>query len=389
MSVRHILWVNELACLTGGSEYYVYNTVRLLKARGVCATLLYDAIRGQAAPDMIQAFDHAFPMVDLPRQVKDIAPDLIYVHRLSRLDAVRDLTAANIPSVRFFHDHKPFCPREHKYTTFTHTTCTQPIGWRCYPCLGFLNRGSGPLGLRLSTVASLRREHRANASFDAFVAGSPYMAEHLAAHGFDPAKVHVVPLFSLPPAEGTPIEREHDLFLFVGQLLRGKGLDVLLRAMTLVHRPVRLLVAGAGRQEGLFRGLCDTFGLNDRVTFLGKVAQDDLDAYFRRAACVVLPARQPETFGLIGPEAMSRGTPVIATAVGGIPTWLDDGRTGLLIPPNAPQALADAIDKIAGDPSLAETLGAGAKARYEAEFRPEQHVQLLMSLFDSLASGRP
>ncbi len=386
MSIRQVVWVNELARLKGGCEHYVYHTVRLLKARGIVSTLLYDALQEQAAPDMLQWFDQAFPMVELRRQLGDIRADVLYVHRLSNPRATQELLGSGIPSLRFFHDHKLFCLREHKYKTLTHETCTQPIGPRCYPCLGFLNRGTGRLGIRISTVGSLRREQQINMDFDRYVVGSSYMADHLAAHGFDREKTHVLPLYSLS-AEGEKEEvRGDDYLLFAGQLIRGKGLDVLLRALALTRQPARLWVAGTGRQEAMFKQLCDALGLQERVAFLGNVPHAELGAYYRRAACVVFPARQPETFGLIGPEAMSRGTPVIASNAGGITEWLRDGETGLAVPPNQPAALANAIDRLLEDRDLRDTMGKKARVRYEQAFRPEHHVTALMELFDLTAS---
>ncbi len=388
MSVRHVVWVNELARLKGGCEYYVYHTVRLLKARGIASTLLYDALQEQASPAMLQLFDQAFPMVDLRHQLRDIRADVLYVHRLSSPRATQELLCAGIPSLRFFHDHKLFCLREHKYKTLTHETCTQPIGPRCYACLGFLNRGTGRLGVRITTVGSLRREQLLNMGFDGYAVGSSYMADHLAAHGFDRGKIHVLPLYSLP-ADGEKEEvRGDDSLLFVGQLIRGKGLDVLLHALALTQSPARLWVAGTGRQEAMFKQLCDALGLRDRVTFLGNVTHAELGSYYRRAACVVFPARQPETFGLIGPEAMSRSTPVIASNAGGITEWLHDGETGVTVPPNQPRALANAIDRLLADRNMRDIMGKNARIRYEQAFRPEHHVNALMALFELTASRK-
>jgi glycosyltransferase involved in cell wall biosynthesis len=155
------------------------------------------------------------------------------------------------------------------------------------------------------------------------------MANHVVAHGFDKAKVHAIPLYATAPpdGEGSP-EREKDLLLFAGQLIRGKGLDVLLHAMLKLGQSARLIVAGTGRQGKLFETMCDQLGLRHRVQFVGRLSRDQLHLLYRRATVVVVPSRYPETFGLVGVEAMSHGTPVIATTVGAIGEWLEDGCTG-------------------------------------------------------------
>jgi glycosyltransferase involved in cell wall biosynthesis len=354
---------------------------------GIRSTLLYDPLQESSATEMLHAFDHAFPIVDMPRQLADLSPDIIYVHRLGNMQAVHDITSSGIPAIRFFHDHKLFCLREHKYTAIGQHTCTRPIGWQCYPCLGFINRSAGRFPVRIATVRSLRRELKANMDFDAYVVASQYMARHLALHGFDPARIHVLPLYSVPSAEPVSARPDSGPLLFVGQLVRGKGLDVLLRALTLMRHSVRLQVAGTGRQVEMFKALTASLGLADRVVFLGKITQEELNVHYGRALAVVLPTRQPETFGLIGPESMSHGVPVIASGIGGITDWLEDGQTGFSVPPNDPGALAEAIDKTMDNPDLRQTMSRNALLRHAQKYRPEIHRDALLALFDLLTSG--
>jgi len=324
-------------------------------------------------------------MADLARQVEAIAPDLVYVHRLPGAGPAAALSRASTPTFRFFHDHQLFCLREHKYTTIGHRTCTRTIGPACYPCLGFVNRSKGWPGLELRTVANVRREQTANHGLTGFVVGSRYMAEHVAAHGFDRGRIHVVPLFADPPAAHGQEERDGHLLLFVGQIVRGKGLDLLLRALARCRAPFRLVVAGGGRQEALHRQLAASLGLADRIAWAGVLPAEEVESLYRRAACVVVPSRRPETFGLVGPEAMRYGTPVIATTIGGVGEWLVHGETGLGVPSGDPQALASAIERLLGDPVLWERLSRGARALYEARFRPERHVDALLTLFRTAA----
>lgn len=384
----HILWVNEAADFVGGCEHYIYNTVRLLRERGVRSSLLYDCRQRQFEAEFVQPFDQAFPLVDVQIQVAEMAPDLIYIHRLSGRETVMKLRDTHVPAVRFFHDTKLFCPREHRYTTFGHQTCNKPMGLRCYvPCLGVINRTDGPVGIRLNPVRALRRELEVNCGISGYVVASRYMAQLLAEHGLAQDRTRTLPLYSLPPDNIPLPAREPDLFLFVGQLIRSKGLDTLLLAMTRTTRPCRLVIAGQGRQETMFRSMAQRLGLAERVRFVGRIARDELATWYSRAACVVLPVRQPESFALVGPEAMSYGTPVIATAIGGVDTWLENGTTGITVPPNAASPLAHAMDALMEGKELRETMGHNARRRYEALFRPEHHVNGLCDLFEEVVGG--
>lgn len=383
----HVMWINEEAEPVGGCESYVISAMEMLGARGVGASLLY-GVPDWTDPGFVGRFQRAFPMVDLTRQVAEIDPDLIYIHRLTGAGPVRELIATGRPVVRFFHDHKMFCPREHKYSMFGRRTCTQPIGWRCWTCGGVVGRADNRLGLGLTTVGSLKREQRANRDLTAFVVGSDYMAEHLALHGFDSARINTIPLFSDPPDELPVEDRDPGLLLFAGQLIRGKGLDTALEAMTLANHDCRLVVLGSGRQDEELKTLVRELGLEGRVDFKGRVSREELARYYGRAAAVVFPSRTPETFGLIGPEAMSRATPVIATAVGGTGQWLEDGVTGIAVPPNDPAALARAMDSLLAEPELARRMGAAGLTAYDRCFRPEAHTDRLLELFTRLTGGQ-
>ena len=106
-----------------------------------------------------------------------------------------------------------------------------------------MRRGGGWPGVRISRLKRLRERQDANRELDGFVVGSSYMAGHLAAHGMPGDQTHVLPPFVSPMSEGEAVERESDLLFFAGQLVRGKGLDLLLRAMPLMKTMARLEVA--------------------------------------------------------------------------------------------------------------------------------------------------
>jgi glycosyltransferase involved in cell wall biosynthesis len=304
-----LLWINEVATMTGGCERYIVETVAHLRSHGFRSSLLY-SVDGGTDPAFTGAFDAAFPMVDLAAQIEDLAPDLLYVHRLSDLRALETLAQCGVPVARFFHDHKLFCLREHKYRAIGHHTCTQPIGANCYACLGFVNKTAGFPGIALRTVGAQEREQRANRVFDAFVVGSRYMRDEIAAHRFAPERIHVNPLYAAPlKSADTQLCREENLLLFVGQLTTGKGVDTLLNALPLTTSAPRLILSGTGKFEAEYRELCSRLGLEARVTFVGRLESAELAELYQRATCLVVPSRAPETFGLIGPEAMRFGTP--------------------------------------------------------------------------------
>lgn len=380
VSTTRVLWVNEDASFVGGCENYVWRTARLLRSQAVHSTLLYDPNR-PVDIRYLAAFDAAFPYVRASDQLRLLAPDIVYVHRLRQTHRLGGLLECGRPVLRFFHDHQLFCPREHKYTAIGQLPCTATVGAGCYGCPGFVVRRDAWPYFALNRVGTLLEEQRTNQALSGFVVGSRYMARHVAKHGFDPERITTLPLYCPPPTENRDLHRDPDTLLFVGSLVTGKGLDVLLRAVALAESAPRLLVAGTGRQGMKLRRLAMRLGLGSRARFLGKLEPCELEHHYSTATCVVVPSRTPETFAMVGVEAMSHGAPVIASDVGGMSDWLRHEQTGLLVEPVCERSLAAAIDRLLGDPLRTIAMGARGRQRYERLYRPEHHINSLMSLF--------
>jgi glycosyltransferase involved in cell wall biosynthesis len=131
----------------------------------------------------------------------------------------------------------------------------------------------------------------------------------------------------------------------VGRLAPEKGFDVLLQAMALLPG-THAVVAGDGPEREHLERLTRELGIASLVTFAGWVEA----AWPEHLAPDVLavPSRQ-ESFGLVAAEALMAGIPVVASAVGGLPEVLEDGAVGMLVPPEDPSALADAIELVLSD----------------------------------------
>ena len=190
----------------------------------------------------------------------------------------------------------------------------------------------------------------------------------LASLGFPLPPVHVVPPgytpLPTPPPPGTWAERFRlpgPFVLFVGRLAPNKGLLTLLEAFgSLAREDPQATLVLAGADGGMAATLDErtrTLGLEGRVRRLGHVEDDGLlAAGFRDARLFVLPSDY-EAFGLVLLEAMAQGTPVIATTVGGIPEFVEDGKAGLLVPPADPVALSKALLHLWSDPAAARAMG--------------------------------
>jgi glycosyltransferase involved in cell wall biosynthesis len=101
---------------------------------------------------------------------------------------------------------------------------------------------------------------------------------------------------------------------------------------------------------------------------LGWLGADALVAAYARSRVCVVPAAWPEPFGIVAVEAMAAGRPVVASSVGGLPSIVVDGETGLLVPPGDASVLAGALERLIGDPALAARMGAAGRARAQSLF---------------------
>lgn len=145
--------------------------------------------------------------------------------------------------------------------------------------------------------------------------------------------------------------------------------------------PVEALIIGGGRREAEMRRLAAELGLAGRVHFLGQ--RDDVPDLLSALDLFVLPSHS-EGVSLALLEAMAAGLPVIATAVGGLPEVVTDGDNGLLVPPEDPEALATALERLLEDPALAQRLGANARRHVEENFSLERLGREINEIYTEL-----
>ena len=218
--------------------------------------------------------------------------------------------------------------------------------------------GARVLVLRQARDRALRR-------VDALVCPSSYLASLAVSWGLHEERVHVLPnpapaVAALPDREAARAELELDgpTLAFAGRITRQKSLEVALAALAQVDG-VTLLVAGDGPDLPDLRREATERGLDGRVRFLGPLDRDRVLVLFRASDASLLTSTW-ENFPHTVVEALAVGTPVIATAVGGVAEVVRDGENGLVVPAGDVGALAAAIGRFLGDGELQERLRAAA-----------------------------
>jgi glycosyltransferase involved in cell wall biosynthesis len=194
---------------------------------------------------------------------------------------------------------------------------------------------------------------------------SGWLCRLVVSWGIDPRRVSVLPN-PVPPLPPLPARDElkrsfgvnGSTLAFAGRLTAQKSLGVALEAVARTEG-VKLLIAGEGDQRGRLESQAAALGLGERVRFLGPQPRDRVVELFRAADAAILSSSW-ENFPHVVVEALAVGTPVLATATGGVAEVVEDGVNGLLAPAGDVGALAGIVERFFGDPELRERLRVGA-----------------------------
>jgi glycosyltransferase involved in cell wall biosynthesis len=233
---------------------------------------------------------------------------------------------------------------------------------------------------------------------DRVVAISSYTAAEL--RELVDVPIEVIPYTTSLPAPSSQHERQAPgapfTALFVGRLVERKGVLHLVDALGLLSakRDARLVIVGEGPERERINQRVRERGLDGRVEVRGQVSEAALQEAYAAADVFVLPAvmdRRGDTEGLgvVLLEAMNHGTPVIASRLGGIPDIVEDGVSGLLVPPGDAAALARALDRLRDDPALARRLGEAGRRRLGEQFSWEAIVHRWLNVYAAVVTRPP
>ena len=189
---------------------------------------------------------------------------------------------------------------------------------------------------------------------------------------------------------------EHFVIANVGRLVRWKGQDVFLRAIARIapRMPqLRAWVVGAADDNepsrafaAELRQLAETLGITRQVVFTGH--RVDALRVMAAADVVVHSSATPEPFGLVLVEAMAVGRPLVATNAGGVLDIVEPELNALLVPPGDHAALADSLERLAGEPVLRARLAAAGRRHVETHFTAREHIAMIEALYQQCLDGR-
>ncbi|NJN66894.1 MAG: glycosyltransferase family 1 protein [Chloroflexaceae bacterium] len=287
--------------------------------------------------------------------------------------------------------------------------------WRCpvvqmFHTLGAMKNRVARSAEETETSRRIAVERMLLREADAVVAATPLDREHMVhSYGADAGRIHTIPggvevrRFRPVPRSvarerlGLPLGQQ--LVLGVGRMEPLKGLDMLIRALAMLHArhpswrgSLRGILIG-GHAETTSRDQWNTeqqrldalrqeHGLASAVSFLGTQPHELMPDYYAAADVVAVPSLY-ESFGLVALEAMACGAPVVASQVGGLSLLIEHERSGLLVPPNDPAMLAEQIAVLLTQDAVREAISAGAHQRAQS-YRWSRVAHEIQSLYCAL-----
>ncbi len=383
MTARSVLIVTRRWARDGGVGAHVIASASALAGSGMRVDVLAariepeEQIPGVTLHHRPSLFDRNAPAEVRLGEPTLLHADAAHIHQVDDPDVVRALRRS-----------APVLVSAHGYTACTSGVyyfrpgqeCTRAHGPGCV--VNLVARGCAHTTKPQSLPSGYRRTTRELAALeqaDLLIAYSSSVDRHLANNGL--ARRRVIPLFStMSPRLGSGHEDRRRV-VFAGRLASSKGTDVLLRAARDVEG--EFVICGDGWQLPALERLARRLGIDHRVSFRGWLGAEELARELAEASVVAVPSLWPEPFGLVGIEAFAAGRPVVASATGGISDWLEDGLSGLLVPPGDAPALSRALDALLSDPLRQRTMGAAGRALVARRFTPASHVEALVDAYDA------
>jgi glycosyltransferase involved in cell wall biosynthesis len=325
---------------------------------------------------------HAMPIMDpgfrsaITRLLDTGKFEIVHAHDWSVASVIGPAHHAGVPVVLTQHEYSHVCATKRLMRGGV-DVCPGPAPIACMRCA---SAWYGPvLGPGVALTNALARRTR-NKHVDAFIPVSSVVASLTELPGRSPYVV--IPNF-VPDdlLANEPAPTPDGPIVFAGLLSRDKGIEVLLEAHRRLGGARRLVLAG--------RSLDDTpLELSGDVELRGLLDHSSVIDLMRTACLVVVPSIVQDCCPTVVLEAMAVGRPVVAANSGGIVDLVDDGVTGLLVPPRDPVALSTALASLLDDPQRASAMGVAAHARARS-FTASAVVGRMEEVYTALVEGRP
>ena len=403
--VQSIVHINEKGGTFGGTEEYIVSLTHLLSGLGIRSHVIYEHLHG-SLPNGLESYQKIPGLgnrdgdVEVGNQVlqavEEINPDIVYLHNIfdGRIVAALQHPDRKYRLLWYIHDHFPTCLTELRaLSQETEMICDRPLSPACLSnidagcCVkrhGDRHFSEADLSSRLELLKSLQ-------FVDGIIVVSEFMKQILVKNLPDiENKIYVLPRQVRPSdrASQTLSRNSSKIVAFSGRITHEKGLHVAIQALSELAIPEKIIFKIAGVIENpeywsTCLELANTLESQNpsiKVQYLGHLSYQDVDALYAEADIVVMPSIWAEPLGAVAGEAMRNEAAAIASNVGGVDTFVIHGKTGLLVNPNDPVALSEAIGQLLSDETLRNQLVNAGKELIDTGFTAQEHLKALFEV---------
>jgi glycosyltransferase involved in cell wall biosynthesis len=372
-----------------GENLSVFNEVTWLREAGLDVHLhetTNDQLFGRSRTDQLgQALRSVWSTParhEIEAVIDDFAPDLVHVHNLFPLLTASVPAAAlrlGLPVLWTVRNNRVVCVNGTYFRDDAPCHECRP-GWRV-PGIRHGCYGSSPVPAALVTGATSLYRHMARRRVTVLAISDSMRRWLVDTAGFDPARVRVKynGVAGPPAGHAVPPAATNRTFVFAGQLIAYKGLQLLLDAWRRADLPddAELRIVGSGRQAELVTA---AVAQDPRITHAGHVPAPAMPAQFAAARAVVVPSTWDEPFGRVAAEAQAFGRPVVTTGLGGL-SEIVDATTGWVTGADV-DALAAALTEAARSDDAVAVRGEAARRRHAELFSPDATTRALIGQYE-------
>jgi glycosyltransferase involved in cell wall biosynthesis len=313
-------------------------------------------------------------------------PDVIHLHNQQNPFIYLACLKSGIPMVRNIHDPRLYCPTNWRLLP-DNSLCPNAFGRACIS-EGCIKPRSEDLKQFFVTMFNRQLSFRNTT----LIIESQESYQMALQNGYREDQLSLIPnCTSLPPLEKELQDKQHNnkpgenSILFVGRASYEKGLHFLVNALPKLRNDFKLYILTAGDYYNQkIAPLVEKLNLESQVEVRFNTSYQDTARFYSMADLVVVPSIWFETFCLIGIEAYSHATPVVATRTGGIKDWCKDGETGYLVDIFDEDALASRIDQLLDDPEKAKQFGLNGYQRVQEHYSEDIYYRRLRALYEKV-----
>lgn len=318
--------------------------------------------------------------------LKRISPDIIHVHLVSKYPLAIYPELNGYKVIQTLHGPNLFCATSWGCIKHGSEPCPMGIGYKCFRngCVPFYS-------MLLYSVLNMRIKRHLKDSVSYW--HCPSRNIYNTAFNLGYKKLVYIPLgidkkFSKDQQYKNCTSEKN--ILFVGAVSEVKGIAYLYDAFKVTKESIpdaKLLIAGGGPYLSDLKKRIALDNLKDCVEVMGKVPHEEIDKVYKRATVFVMPSIWQEQFGLVGPEALAMGIPVVGSNIGGIPEWLHHNEWGYLVTPRDTNTLAERLCQLLDNPNLSYSMGQAGRRFVIKEYPYLEYVQRLELLIKSIYYG--